>query len=128
MISVFAGFMLAPDATIKSLGFALAFGIAVDAFLVRMTHRAGRARAARRRAWWLPALAGPGPARRRRRGRDAADRRHPARSAAGSRGRPRVPSSLRSGEAVEEVGEHRRIAFVSGHAIAYHSRRTRRSH
>jgi RND superfamily putative drug exporter len=37
MISVFAAFMLSDDATTKSLGFAFAFGIAIDAFVVRMT-------------------------------------------------------------------------------------------
>jgi putative drug exporter of the RND superfamily len=37
MISVFAGFVLGDDIVIKSIGFALAFGVLVDAFLVRMT-------------------------------------------------------------------------------------------
>ncbi len=37
VISVFAGFVLADDAIVKSLGFALAFGVAVDEFVVRMT-------------------------------------------------------------------------------------------
>ena len=37
MISVFAGFILPDDAIIKSVGFALAFGILIDAFLIRMT-------------------------------------------------------------------------------------------
>ncbi|MBB4751364.1 putative membrane protein YdfJ with MMPL/SSD domain [Actinoplanes lobatus] len=38
MISVFAGFALADDIIIiKSLGFALAFGVAVNALLVRIT-------------------------------------------------------------------------------------------
>jgi RND superfamily putative drug exporter len=37
MISVFSGFILLDDATIKSMGFALAAGVAIDAFVVRMT-------------------------------------------------------------------------------------------
>lgn len=37
MASVFAGFILGDDATIKSIGFALAFGVLIDAFVVRMT-------------------------------------------------------------------------------------------
>jgi uncharacterized membrane protein YdfJ with MMPL/SSD domain len=37
MISVFSGFVLADDPVTKSIGLALAFGVLVDAFLVRMT-------------------------------------------------------------------------------------------
>ena len=37
MASVFAGFILAPDTIIASIGFALAIGVLVDAFVVRMT-------------------------------------------------------------------------------------------
>ena len=47
MTSVFAGFVLLDDPVIKSMGFALAIGVAIDAFVVRMTHRAGRDVAAR---------------------------------------------------------------------------------
>lgn len=36
MVSVFAGFIFAPDIMIKQIGFALAVGILVDAFVVRM--------------------------------------------------------------------------------------------
>ncbi|WP_123040894.1 MMPL family transporter [Cohnella candidum] len=36
MVSVFAGFIFAPDIMIKQIGFALAVGILIDAFLVRM--------------------------------------------------------------------------------------------
>ncbi|MEU8815096.1 MMPL family transporter [Actinoplanes sp. NPDC048796] len=54
MISVFAGFILADDAIIKSLGFALAFGVAVDAFLVRMTIVPAVLSLLGRSAWWLP--------------------------------------------------------------------------
>ena len=54
MISVFAGFILADDAIVKSLGFALAFGVAVDAFLVRMTIVPAVLSLLGRSAWWLP--------------------------------------------------------------------------
>jgi len=54
MISVFAGFILADDAIVKSLGFALAFGVAVDAFLVRMTIVPAVLSLLGRAAWWLP--------------------------------------------------------------------------
>jgi RND superfamily putative drug exporter len=37
MISVFGGFMFATSAILKTIGFGLAFGVLVDAFLVRMT-------------------------------------------------------------------------------------------
>ncbi len=36
MISVFAGFIFSHDATIKPIGFGLAFGVLLDAFVVRM--------------------------------------------------------------------------------------------
>ncbi|WP_305786515.1 MMPL family transporter [Symbioplanes lichenis] len=54
MISVFAGFVLADDTIIKSIGFALAFGVAVDAFLVRMTIVPAVLSLLGRSAWWLP--------------------------------------------------------------------------
>ncbi|MEX5637587.1 MMPL family transporter [Parafrankia sp. FMc2] len=54
MISVFAGFILSEDAIIKSMGFALAFGVLVDAFIVRMTLVPAVMSLLGRRAWWLP--------------------------------------------------------------------------
>ncbi|MEU8234587.1 MMPL family transporter [Actinoplanes sp. NPDC048967] len=54
MMSVFAGFVLAEDIIIKSLGFALAFGVAVDALLVRMTIVPAVLSLLGRSAWWLP--------------------------------------------------------------------------
>ncbi|WP_221328999.1 MMPL family transporter [Actinoplanes sp. L3-i22] len=54
MMSVFAGFILADDTIIKSLGFALAFGVAVDAFIVRMTIVPAVLSLLGRAAWWLP--------------------------------------------------------------------------
>jgi RND superfamily putative drug exporter len=55
MISVFAGFVLAKDSLIQSIGFALAFGVAVDAFVVRMTIVPSVMSLLGDRAWWLPA-------------------------------------------------------------------------
>ena len=37
MIAVFGSFIFSPDPTTKSLGFALALGVLIDAFVVRMT-------------------------------------------------------------------------------------------
>ena len=54
MISVFGGFVFAESAMIRPIGFGLAFGVLVDAFLVRLLlmpalmHLFGDA------AWWLP--------------------------------------------------------------------------
>jgi RND superfamily putative drug exporter len=55
MTSVFAGFMLAPDAIIASIGFALGIGVLADAFLVRMTIVPAVMTLLGRRAWYIPA-------------------------------------------------------------------------
>jgi RND superfamily putative drug exporter len=54
MISVFAGFMLAPDAIIKSIGFALALAVLFDAIVVRMTIVPAVMSLLGKAAWWLP--------------------------------------------------------------------------
>ncbi|SOD64357.1 putative drug exporter of the RND superfamily [Streptomyces zhaozhouensis] len=54
MISVFAGFALADDPIIKSIGFALAVGVLIDAFVVRMTLVPATMALLGRAAWWLP--------------------------------------------------------------------------
>jgi putative drug exporter of the RND superfamily len=54
MIAVFSGFIISDDVVIKSIGFALAFGVLVDAFLVRMTLVPAVLAMLDRRAWWLP--------------------------------------------------------------------------
>ena len=54
MMSVFAGFVLIDDPIIKSMGFALAIGVAVDAFIVRMTIVPAVMSLLGRGAWWLP--------------------------------------------------------------------------
>jgi RND superfamily putative drug exporter len=54
MFSVFAGFVPAGEATIKSIAFALAIGIAFDAFVVRMVLVPAALALLGERAWWLP--------------------------------------------------------------------------
>ncbi|MEV6900171.1 MMPL family transporter [Amycolatopsis sp. NPDC051372] len=54
MISVFAGFVLAESTLIQSIGFALAFGVLVDAFVIRMTIVPAVMSLLGRHAWWLP--------------------------------------------------------------------------
>jgi len=54
MFSVFAGFVPAGEATIKSIAFALAAGIVVDAFVVRMVLVPAALALLGERAWWLP--------------------------------------------------------------------------
>lgn len=54
MGAVFSGFILEDDAIVKSIGFALAFGILVDAFVVRMTLIPALMALLGERAWWLP--------------------------------------------------------------------------
>lgn len=54
MVSVFGGFVFADSVMIRSIGFGLAFGVLVDAFVVRLLlmpalmHLLGKA------SWWLP--------------------------------------------------------------------------
>jgi RND superfamily putative drug exporter len=54
MVSVFSGFIFSDDPTIKQFGFALAAGILIDAFLVRMTLVPALMALLGERAWWLP--------------------------------------------------------------------------
>lgn len=54
MISVFAGFVSNHDATIQAMGFGLAVGILVDAFIVRMTIVPAVMVLLGNTAWWLP--------------------------------------------------------------------------
>ena len=54
MIAVFSGFMLGDDPIIKSIGFALAFGVLVDAFVVRLAVVPAVMSFLGDRAWWLP--------------------------------------------------------------------------
>ncbi|MFL6135972.1 MAG: MMPL family transporter [Nocardioidaceae bacterium] len=54
MVGVFAGFVTSSEAVIKSIGFALAVGIFVDAFLVRMTVVPAVMSLLGDRAWWVP--------------------------------------------------------------------------
>ncbi len=54
MISVFGAFVFLDDPVIKSMGFALAIGVAIDAFVVRMTIVPAVMSLLGERAWWLP--------------------------------------------------------------------------
>ncbi|AZI57068.1 MMPL family transporter [Nakamurella antarctica] len=54
MTSVFAGFILAPDTIIASIGFALGFGVLIDAFVVRMTLVPAAMTLLGNAAWYLP--------------------------------------------------------------------------
>ncbi|KQY94374.1 hypothetical protein ASD24_02090 [Paenibacillus sp. Root52] len=54
MIAVFASFIFAEDTIIKSMGLALAFGILIDAFIVRMTLVPAIMTILGRSAWYLP--------------------------------------------------------------------------
>jgi RND superfamily putative drug exporter len=54
MIAVFGGFVLLDDPVIQSMGFALAVGVLLDAFVVRMTLVPAVMSLLGDRAWWLP--------------------------------------------------------------------------
>jgi RND superfamily putative drug exporter len=54
MTSVFAGFVFVEDPIIKSMGFALAIGVLIDAFVVRMTIVPAVMSLLGRGGWWLP--------------------------------------------------------------------------
>lgn len=54
MITVFAGFISNDNSTVQALGFALAVGILVDAFLVRMIIVPATMTLAGKHAWWIP--------------------------------------------------------------------------
>lgn len=58
MASVFGGFVLIDDPVIKSIGFALAIGVLIDAFVVRMTLVPAVMSLLGDRAWYLPAWLG----------------------------------------------------------------------
>ncbi len=58
MIAVFGSFVLTNDLVTKSIGLSLAAGVAVDAFLVRMTLVPAAMALMGRRAWWLPGWLG----------------------------------------------------------------------
>ncbi len=54
MVSVFGGFITNHDATIQSIGFALALGVLVDAFIVRLLIVPVVMSYLGKSAWWLP--------------------------------------------------------------------------
>jgi RND superfamily putative drug exporter len=54
MVSVFAGFIFSHLTMVRPLGFAMAFGVLVDAFVVRMTIVPAAMYLLGGKAWWLP--------------------------------------------------------------------------
>ncbi|MEV4134157.1 MMPL family transporter [Dactylosporangium sp. NPDC049742] len=54
MAAVFTAFIFGGDVIIKAIGFSLAVGVAVDAFIVRMTLVPAVLHILGRSAWWLP--------------------------------------------------------------------------
>jgi RND superfamily putative drug exporter len=54
MVAVFSGFSFSHDIMIKQVGFALAAGILIDAFIVRMTLVPALMAIFKEGAWWLP--------------------------------------------------------------------------
>jgi RND superfamily putative drug exporter len=54
MISVFSGFIFSDASTVRPIGFGLAFGVLVDAFVVRMLLIPAAMHLAGKSAWWLP--------------------------------------------------------------------------
>jgi putative drug exporter of the RND superfamily len=58
MTFVFASFISSQDLITKTIAFALAFGVVVDAFLVRMTLVPAVLALLGRGAWWLPTWLG----------------------------------------------------------------------
>ncbi|MGZ0712432.1 MMPL family transporter (plasmid) [Coraliomargarita sp. W4R53] len=54
MVAVFGGFIFADSTMIRSIGFGLAFGILVDAFIVRMLLMPALMHLLGSSAWWLP--------------------------------------------------------------------------
>lgn len=54
MVSVFAGFIFSHLTMVRPIGFALAFGVLMDAFVVRMTLIPAAMHILGKHAWWLP--------------------------------------------------------------------------
>ncbi|MCJ1703912.1 MMPL family transporter [Rathayibacter sp. VKM Ac-2926] len=54
MVAVFGGFIFSESTIIRSMGFGLAFGVLLDAFVVRMLLMPALMHLLGRSAWWLP--------------------------------------------------------------------------
>ncbi|MFF9653744.1 MMPL family transporter [Streptomyces sp. NPDC014622] len=53
-VSVVAGFVFNAQPVIKQVGFALALGILIDAFVIRMTFIPATMAIVEEKAWWIP--------------------------------------------------------------------------
>jgi RND superfamily putative drug exporter len=54
MIAVFSGFVFSESTVIRPIGFGLAFGVLLDAFIVRMLLIPAAMHLLGKSAWWLP--------------------------------------------------------------------------
>jgi RND superfamily putative drug exporter len=54
MVSVFAGFIFSDQAMMRPMGFGLAFGVFIDAFVIRLTLTPALLHILGDRAWWIP--------------------------------------------------------------------------
>lgn len=54
MVSVFGGFIFSESTMIRSIGFGLAFGVLIDAFVVRMLLMPALMHLLGKSAWWIP--------------------------------------------------------------------------
>ena len=54
MITVFGGFAFSHLATIRTIGFGLAIGVLIDAFLVRLLLVPAAMTILNKSAWWIP--------------------------------------------------------------------------
>lgn len=54
MVSVFSGFIFSHLTMVRPLGFAMAFGVLIDAFVVRMTIVPAVMYLLGEKSWWLP--------------------------------------------------------------------------
>lgn len=55
MVAVFAGFIFSHLTMVRPIGFALAFGVLLDAFVIRMTFIPAAMHLLGKSAWWIPA-------------------------------------------------------------------------
>ncbi len=128
MISVFGSFLLESDATAKSMGFALAAGVAIDAFLVRMVLVPALLVIMGKASWWIPRwfdrilpdidVEGTKLRELQQRSRDAgADRGESAVESESARVAEPAPPDLPESEPVP-AGRHRAVDSDGAHRIS----------